>query len=488
MTPTARPRHVLRELLTQQLAWSAAGPGEVEHGTVAVPLDYADPRGERLTLALSRFRARDPGRRRGVLLAVNGGPGGYFGLGRRFASALSGSPLADRYDIIGFDPRGTGDSTPLLGEVTGTAAPFDSRPPDGDFATIAEDFRRREEGNRRAGGDRRPHFSTRNVARDLDVVRRALGEERINFLGYTYGTYLGAVYGSMFPRRLDRSVLDSCVHPDWTWRQQFMAQARASRANVDRWAAWVADRHDRYGLGRAAPLVRAAADAVLEGLVGEPDSRTLRSKLDGALGSRSADRARWADLAELLLDIRAHGHPAARRGLADERVWPPADADGSVRCGVLDAVSLEKEWPSDPEVYFADMRHFREHYPYGYGVHRAQPWVGAFRSFAAPEAPTELVRRRYPAGLIVHADGDPIDHYDGAPVMAQRLGHRLVTVTDSGQHEIYRFAGNAAVDAVVERYLLDGVLPERDPALPGTVARPDVPADAAARPVAEAAR
>ncbi|MFD3735163.1 alpha/beta fold hydrolase [Streptomyces sp. NPDC058632] len=476
MTREDRPQ-ALSTFYEQSPDWSASPAADgLEHSTVEVPLDYSDPAGEHLTIALSRRPASDPGRRRGVLLALNGGPGGYFGLGRRFPAALAATPLAKVYDLIGFDPRGTGGSTPLLSHVIPRRAPVDSRPPDSVFAELAEEAREREDGNRRGGGARRPHFSTRNVVRDMDVIRAALGEDVINYLGYTYGTYVGAVFGAMFPERLDRSVLDSCVHPDWTWRDQLMAQGAAHRENVEAWADWTARRDRHFGLGASRAAVLEAVEEAVAHVGALPDGVRLRTLLDSALGSRSADRARWENLGSMVGELRAAAEPAAEKWLADERIWPPEET-GEVRCGVLDAVILEKDWPSDIETYFADMRRFRERYPYGCGVTRAQPLPGAFRTFTPPEPPAGLVRDGYPAGLVVHADGDPVDHYPGGAALAERLGHRLVTVGDCGGHEIYSFARNPHVDAVVEAYLIDGTLPERDLICPSIVSRPDVPAD-----------
>src|SRR4029079_16216548 len=119
-----------------------------------------------------------------------GGPGGHGVLGAGVPARLAGTPLAEVYDLIGFDPRGTGASTPLRIEVTPTTAPFDSRPPDSVFAAMAADMREREQGCLRAGGDMRPHVNTRNTARDMDAIRVALGEEKLNFLGYAYGSYV----------------------------------------------------------------------------------------------------------------------------------------------------------------------------------------------------------------------------------------------------------------------------------------------------------
>jgi pimeloyl-ACP methyl ester carboxylesterase len=479
---------VVSEFSTQRPRWAPGaeqGDERVEYATIEVPRDYGDPGGERITLALSRRRATDPARRRGVLLAVNGGPGGDWGGGRDLPGRYVGTPLHEVYDLIGFDPRGIGASTQLLAEVSVPAVPADSRPPDETFAAIAEDMRRREEACARAGGELRPHISTRNTARDMDVIRAVLGEERISFVGYAYGAYVGAVYGSLFPGGLDRLVLDSCVGPDWTWREQFLQQGDAVQRNVDLWAGWTGERNGTFGLGGSAERVLGTVEAVVAALEALPeDAVRLRSLFDGAVGNWAGDRARWADLGQLVGGLREAGGAGdvgrCRELLARQETWRAADSEGDLRVGVLEAITLEHAWPADLEVYYQDMREFRKRFPYGNGVLKASPWVGAFRSFEAPEEPTALGRDGYPVGLIVQADGDPMDHYDGGVAMAERLGHHLLTVEDSGEHEVYVLAGNPHVDAVVHRYLVDGVLPPARSSVPGRASRPDIAADAAA--------
>uniref|UniRef100_A0AAU2JXP3 Alpha/beta hydrolase n=1 Tax=Streptomyces sp. NBC_00049 TaxID=2903617 RepID=A0AAU2JXP3_9ACTN len=475
----------MSEFHTQRLQWSPApDKDQVEYATIEVPRDYADPEGEQITLALTRRRATDPARRRGILLAVNGGPGGDWGSGRDLPDRYLNTPLHEVYDLIGFDPRGTGESTRLYAEVAIPAVQFDSRPADALFPAIAQDMKAREEACARAGGSLRPHISTRNTARDMDLIRAVLGEERISFIGYAYGAYVGAVYGSLFGSRLDRLVLDSCVGPDWTWREQFLQQGDAVQRNVDLWARWTGERHGTFGIGTSPEQVLTTVEEAVTSLERLPqDAVRLRTLFDGAVGNRAADRGKWAELGTLVADL----HRAAAAGdldgcrelLAEQGTWRPADSEGDLRIGVLEAITLEHAWPSDLEVYFQDMRDFRKRFPYGYGVLRAQPWVGAFRAFEAPEEPVALTRDGYPVGLIVQADGDPMDHYDGGVAMAELLGHHLLTVEDSGEHEVYVLGGNPHVDEVVHRYLVDGVLPPARSSCPGRTPRPDVPADEA---------
>ncbi|MCU1470924.1 MAG: tap 3 [Glaciihabitans sp.] len=465
------------------IEWVPAVPdGRLEYATLEVPVDYSDPDGERMVIAISRLRATDPARRRGILLGVTGGPGGDGGHGRALPAGWADTPLNEVYDLIGFDPRGTGASTPLYIEVTPTTAPFDSRPPDEAFEAMAGDMREREQGCRRAGGSLRPHINTRNTARDMDVIRAVLGEEQLNFLGYAYGSYVGVVYGTMFPQRLDRNVLDSCVHPGWTWREQFVAQAAAIRSNVDRWADWVGDRNGHFGLGVSGSQVVGAVETVAANLAALPHGVHARTAFDGIVGALSVDREAWEKLGNLvsgLLASTAEGDATRTASLLAEHGtggWAARPSE-QMRQSVLEAVTLETEWPTSLETYYSDMRECRAHYPYAHGVLRAAPWVGAFRTFESPEPPTVLTRE-YPVGLVVQADNDPMDPHEGGAAMADLLGHHLITVTDSGEHEIYRLSGdNPQLEKYVEDYLIGGVLP---PALRTTVSStrtaPPVPA------------
>ncbi|MFG3364979.1 alpha/beta fold hydrolase [Streptomyces sp. NPDC090032] len=471
----------LRHFLTQQLTWKPSEfDDSLEVAFIEVPLDYAHPSGERIELALSRIRALDPSRRRGVLLSLNGGPGGDGGLGRLLPTRLAGTAPHEVYDLIGFDPRGTGASTRVEGEASETTVPFDSRPPDSVFAAIAADMRERDQGCVRAGGSLRRHTTTANSARDMNVIRILLGEAEISFVGWAYGTLLGAVYGAMFGAHLDRSVLDSSVHPDWDWRQQFASQALAVRENVDLWAEWTGQRDRSFGLGDDAARVLASVEETAAALASIGEGASLRTAFDGVVGTLSAARGRWRELGELIGELgKATGSADAERArelLAGQTRWRPGTAAGGLRDAVLEAVTCETEWPADLEVYYRDMRDFRDRFPYGFGVMRAQPWVAAFGTCTPVEPRPAVTRGDYPTGLVVQADGDPLDHCPGAVAMAERLGHHLILVTDSGAHEIYRLGGNPQVDALVDAYLVDGELPPTRVELPGE-ARPDVPAD-----------
>ncbi|NEA00923.1 alpha/beta fold hydrolase, partial [Streptomyces sp. SID10116] len=189
-----------------------------ECATVEVPVDHADPGGPRTTIAVSRIPAEKPSARRGVLLLAPGGPGGSgldnpSGKGQRLPQEIR-----DRYDLIGIDPRGMGRSAPVdCGFDPADLGASKQRPwpaADGSVTANMETARRMSAACARDGGDLIRHISTANNARDLDLVRAALGERKLSVWAVSYGTYATAVYGQLFPHRTDRVVLDSVDDPD----------------------------------------------------------------------------------------------------------------------------------------------------------------------------------------------------------------------------------------------------------------------------------
>ncbi len=454
VTPALAEPDPLVPFTTQQLTWTPC-ENVLECADVVLPLDYRRPEKDHISVRISRRKAPDPTLRRGILVLNPGGPGGS---GLKLPSFLSQSALAKAYDLIGFDPRGVGASTALNCRTSPQFVTADTRPVDADFPKWAAEARAAEDACERSGGGIRPHVNTPNTARDVDVIRAVLGEEKINYLGYSYGTYLGAVYGTLFPHRLDRSVLDSSVHPDWVWREQFRGQAVAYRRNVEVWADWAGARDARFGLGKTGAEVIGTVERIAARLATTPASGQTRTTFDAAMGAGARFRPLWADTATLVKQLKDGAPAEAAAPLAR------AAADDLVS-GVFNTVLCEVDWPTDLQTYYEDMRVFRDRYPYGFGVIRAAPTTCTFRSFTPPERPVELRRDGYPIGVVVQAEGDTQTQYESGPAMASRLGHSLITVRDDGKHGLY--GSNRCVEAAVDHYLVDGVLPDSSSDCPG---------------------
>ncbi|AHH99007.1 alpha/beta fold hydrolase [Kutzneria albida] len=471
--------------------------GQMECATVTVPLNYRKPSDGRLSIEVSRIKASDPSRRKGVVLFNPGGPGGG---GLSMPLGARKSALATHFDLIGFDPRGVGRSSRLQCERIPDNRPRDSRPSDDQLAAFTAYAQAREDACRRAGGGIRPFINTANTARDMDLIRSALGEKKINYLGYSYGTYLGAVYGSLFPQGLNRSVLDSSIHPDWLWRDQGKQQSVGNRFNVEQWATWVAERDHVYHLGTTRDGVLATTEALAARLATHPVSLNRdrpanwpaywprkfdRTALDMFLAQGTQPRPVWDVTAEVVAEVRQ----AASNGTALSADVSTAvgmlyrQGIRKVDSGVYDAVTCEADWPTNLDTYYEDMRRYRVEYPYvdgnGSGVIGAAPTNCTFRSFTPPEKLVPLKRDGYPTGVVIQGDGDPATQYDGGPAMAAALGNQLISVRDSGQHGHY--GSNACVTDKIDNYLINGVLPPSrsecasDP-------RPPVPADGARTP------
>ncbi|XRQ08577.1 alpha/beta fold hydrolase [Actinomadura welshii] len=471
----------LDEFYEQRPAWGPCDfDAEVQCATIEVPLDYGDPAGKRISVAISRQAATEPAERRGVLLANPGGPGGS-GLITTDSSGetvswpkerFAATPLSRHYDLIGFDPRGVGRSTRLSCAAPEAEGPLTSRPTGADFAAAVEWAKQSAAGCEEAGGDLLRHVNTRDTARDMDVLRGVLGEQKINYVGYSYGTYLGAVYGTLFPEHLDRSVLDSAVPGDMDWRRTQMSGAVAAMRNVEQWAEWTAARDGRYSLGASQAEVLATVAAVSAELP-ETAGRfgSERTRFDKEVGYAATQRPEWDRLAELVRETAATGtFPAPT---------PPDDASGTALLTgyvpVNQMVHCETEWPADLDTYRRDTVRFIEKYPYGPGAATALPDPCTFRTDPPEEKATALTRSGYPAGIVVQAEGDVHTEYSGGVEMARRLDHRLITVADGGAHGQYARRGNTCVDEAVTGYLLDGTLPTADLTCPGRP-RPAVPA------------
>ncbi|GAA3446144.1 alpha/beta hydrolase [Planomonospora venezuelensis] len=435
---------------------------------ITVPLDYSRPDGRTVKIALSRLKAGDPRRRRGALLYNPGGPGVpaaslIVQLGR------AAPEVAARYDLIGMDPRFVGRSTPLncSWPVTGIGSAGPDRRSFDRTAALAEDLASRCAAHREV----LPHASTRNTARDMDVIRSVLGEPKLSYLGSSYGTYLGAVYLQLFPGRADRVVFDSSLNPDLYGPDLMRTTGPAVTEVLKDWAAWAARRHDRYRLGSDAAEVLAVVNRIGRAAARRPlkvgrhrvDGRVLPMLLwnvtagddDEAYASFAADVRVLRDAAR---GVTVTPTPVLEGVLAG---LPAPDADGyfSAQTAIQCA---DRAVSRDPETYYRDIRAHRADEPlFGPLTRNLTPC--SFWPVAPAEPPTKI-RNDVPV-LMVGATGDPAATYPGQLAMHRALtGSRLVPLRGAFRHTVYGglFAPrNACIDAIVDRYLTDGALPAR---------------------------
>ncbi|MGC4938693.1 alpha/beta fold hydrolase [Kribbella sp. DT2] len=232
-------------------------PEGMQCGTLKVPLDYGQPDGRTIDIAVSRLPSKKPEARRGVLLTNPGGPSA----GQNYPAFLvaMGLPqsVRDAYDVIGFDPRGIGKSTPVTCDLTTEQQGTGSIPPYArDSAAVAKHAALVQQIAKQCATSKTswmlPHISAANTARDMDSIRVALGEPKISYAGASWGTYLGAVYTTMFPQRSDRIVLDSNLGPGgWDYRIKYPLFGAAG-ANITPCAYWADPARRRSGSPTAA--------------------------------------------------------------------------------------------------------------------------------------------------------------------------------------------------------------------------------------------
>lgn len=220
---------------------------------IDVPLDYSKPSGKKISLAVSRIKHKVPDSQyQGIMITNPGGPGGS-GLTLSTLGSAVPKHAGDAYDWIGFDPRGVGSSKPALTCISDYAG-YNRPPYEPTTPAIEKVWLQRSKAYAQAcgknGGDLLNHMKTTDSVRDMDAIRAALGEKQINFYGFSYGTYLGQVYATMFPKNLRRAVLDSNVDPRKVWYQANLDQDVAFERNIKIWFGWVAQYDSVFHLGK----------------------------------------------------------------------------------------------------------------------------------------------------------------------------------------------------------------------------------------------
>lgn len=437
---------------------------------ITVPLDYADPGGRTITIAISRLKATDTAHRVGPLLLNDGGPAGPSLHMPLTKSEVMGE-VADRYDLIGMDPRFVGRSTPLdcgwdLGSALVRSAGADRAAYRQEVAVARELAGRCE----RTHGDVLPYVTTRNTARDMDVIRAALGEHALSYLGYSYGSYLGEVYTQLFPGRTDRMVLDGVNSPEYYSQTLLRGAEAANEAALRAWASWAAARQGTYGLGSTRGKVLATVERILDAAAQKPlrigeayllDEHVLPSVFIGGLGSdldeRRADLAGTVRLLARAADREPVEPSEALAGQLEFLLTGTGSASSSQMTAIICGDVAERRGVGS---YWRAVEESRER----------SPLAGPLANNITPcefwdrpaEAPTVL-DNDVPA-LLVNATGDPRTLYAGAKAMREQWpGSRLLTVEGARQHGLYGEYGNSCVDERVNAYLRTGRLPAHDP-------------------------
>ena len=430
--------------------------------SLQVPLDYARPGGRKITLALSRVPATAPaGQQQGDLLVNPGGPGAS---GRGLAAAVAADlepGVAAEYNIIGFDPRGVGASVPALSCDPGFYAGV--RPdyiPAGAAAervlvnrarTYAADCQQRY-------GWLLPHLTSVDSARDMDSIRAALGVPKISYFAYSYGTYLGQVYATLFPHRLRRMVLDSVVNPRGAWYADNIAQDYAFQGRIAAFFAWVAAHNSVFRLGSTAAQVNQAWHRARARLQAHP--------VDGMIGADDFDdtflqggytSSLWPGLAAALATY-LHGGGTGQIIAQYRQEGAPNENEFAV----YNAVECsDVNWPRNWARWDADTRRVFRTAPF-------QAWDNAWFNAACafwpvrgPAQPLHIRGAGLPGILMIQGTLDAATPYRGAQTAHRLLPTaRMVVVVGGGNHgQSLTQPPNTCVNGYLNRYLATGALP-----------------------------
>ncbi|MEU4743317.1 alpha/beta hydrolase [Actinosynnema sp. NPDC023658] len=464
--------------LDQTITWAACADIEgLECGTFQAPFDWRTPSdGRKITIAVSRLKARG-GEARGSVLTNPGGPGGP---GRTLPLLYTGrTKLVEAMDVIGIDPRGTGASTNT------TCGGFDwltlTDPRDRSRANtelLYDAAELQAKACQTRSGEFGKVVNTEQTVRDLDLLRRLLGREKINWIGYSGGTWMGAYYATYFPDRVDKFVLDSNTDFTGTFQDVFdnFGYGFERRFRVD-FLPWVARYDSLYHLGTTAEQVRQAYETTRAKVAADPLSLPNGFVVDGVqldvmlIQAQYSKRA-FPDAAAALASVNR----AVTTGVPTLATYP--DAQNATFYAIT---CNDTEFRHNRATLALEAERLGRRYPLAGYLQMLAPCAFWDRPALRLEKPTG---RGVPPILMVQSERDPATPLEGAQ-RAHRdfAGSRLLTVTDEGDHGVYGF-GNPCVDDVVEAFIVDGKVPPRDLTCPGMpLPDPTAPTAATAGPL-----
>ncbi|MGW0734556.1 alpha/beta hydrolase [Streptomyces sp. NPDC002851] len=428
--------------------------------SVKVPLDHAEPDGKKITIALSRV-PHTAKTYQGPLLVNPGGPGGS-GLG--LAGFVAGSlpeKVAAQYDVIGFDPRGVGASEPALDCRPGHFDPV--RPasvPDRPSVEKAQLKRAKAFADAcgKKYGKLLDHIDTVSAAEDMDVIRTALGAEQINYFGYSYGTYLGAVYAKLHPDRVRRAVLDSVVDPTGVWYDDNLNQDYAFEARHEAFAAWVAKHDKTYKLGTDPAAVEAKWYAMRATVTEEPAGKKVGAgELEDTFLPGGYFNGYWPELAAAFAAY-ANDKDSGPLVQAYEK-FAAVDAAGDNGYSIYTAVECrDAPWPRDWNQWRQDNWLAHAKAPF---LTWNNAWYNAPCAFwpTGSLTPPDVSNAELPPVLIFQATEDGATPYEGAVTVHHKLhGSSLVVEEGGGNHGV-TLSGNACLDEHLATYLTNGEVP-----------------------------
>ncbi|HKS43744.1 MAG TPA: alpha/beta hydrolase [Amycolatopsis sp.] len=497
-TPTAHPQAVveskgpvgavpagLEKFYSQPLFWgdcapyatsddakSAFGSQDLRCARLTVPVDYAKPAGDTITLGLLRRKAGDPASRIGALVVNPGGPGAS---GMVAAAGLAGrtaqTDLGRRFDLVGFDPRGVGASEPEITCLTDAERDADRAEDldvDGSPAGVAKreadarDFANKCAQRTRFGAEMLANLGTRDVVRDMDVLRSVLGEQKLTYLGYSYGTRIGYTYAEAFPGNVRAMVLDGAVDPNEDELDSLISQGAGFGTAFNDFATWCVAQPN-CALGGNPGTGTQAFQNLVRPLIDNPvqlgDGRKLTFD-DATLGAIQAlySQQLWQPLNTGLAELK-RGRGTTLMALADQynerdntgHYSNTQDAFTAIRCVDDPPVSDKAKILAAENRYDQVAPFLDDGRPNGAALDACAFWP--VPNTSRPHEPAV----RVPPVLVISTTNDPATPYQAGVNLAKAMNGALLTF-EGTQHTVF-LQGNSCVDAIGSAYLTGGTLP-----------------------------
>ncbi|GLY06788.1 MULTISPECIES: alpha/beta hydrolase [Actinoplanes] len=430
-------------------------------GFLVVPLDYAKPKGATIKVAVSRIKHKSADADyQGVMLVNPGGPGGS-GLGLAILGEFVPDGAGEYYDWIGFDPRGVGSSVPALSCDPGYAGynrPYYvpvTKALEKTWLAKAAGYAKACDA---AGGALLDHVKTTDTVADMESLRKALGQSKINYYGFSYGTYLGQVYATLHPDKVRRLVFDGVVDPRRVWYDANLDQDVQFDKNMDVYWAWVARNDAVYHLGTSARTVEKKYYATLEALRKTPAAGKIGpSEFNDIFLSAGYYVYGWESIAEAFAAWVNDKDASGLLGLYGEPGGAGADNGYAM---YLATECTDVQWPTRWSTWQRDNWAIHAKYPF-------MAWNNAW--FNAPcltwgakaGKPVEINGRKAPASLLIAETYDAATPYSGAIEVRKRFPKSVLIEGVGGTTHSGSLNGIACTDDLIAAYLATGALPDR---------------------------
>ena len=452
---------------------NSSDPNEYQCAFLKAPLDWDNPDGDQITLALAIHRS---GAKDAPALFINpGGPGGPVVSALPYYSAQGlGESVVKAYDIVALDPRGVGDSTPVFcmtdeekdkynagSETEGT----DADSPQSAIAEVQEDSREFAQGCRDHSGAIFEHIDTVSAARDFDMVRSILGQDKLNLLGYSYGTFLGATYAGLYPAQVGRFVLDGALDPSLSVDEVSSMQMRGLDASLQQWITDCATQAS-CPMGRTKDEGIANVRSFLESLeasplpTNDPDRPLTEGLAVTAMIGAIYNTQWWPELTNAYSDATRRNDGTAMLEIAD--LMNSRNPDGTYADNSTDAINAinnldykpagtDAEWIARADALKSELSILDRYVGYPSAGLSAWPTEHAERApiHATGAAPI----------LVIGTTHDPATPYPMAEALASQLDSGVLITVEGWNHTAYRRGANQCVVRAVEDYLVKGTVP-----------------------------